>query len=272
MALNNHGTEFRVYHSQNEDVKNTYELNHHNQTVSFVDQVTQDYTSFNRAKMTVWGAMDLLNSFIDKSDPDFSAAQSCHAFLTAEDLRRRFPDDDWLHLCGLLHDLGKVLSLPLFGSLPQWAVVGDTFPVGCAHSHKIVHYPLFSGNEDTKNEKFNTENGIYEANCGLENLKMSWGHDEYLYQLLLKNNCTIPKMGLNVIRFHSFYSWHKEGAYRHLMTSQDEDTLVWVKRFSQSDLYSKSHTVLTQSYINETLHPYYESLIVKYFPNPVLYW
>jgi inositol oxygenase len=50
--------------------------------------------------------------------------------LTAEDLRERFPEEDWLHLCGLLHDMGKVLSLPSFGSLPQWAVVGDTYPVG----------------------------------------------------------------------------------------------------------------------------------------------
>ena len=39
-----------------------------------------------------------------------------------------------------MHDMGKVLCL--FGE-PQWAVVGDTFPVGCAHSDKIV-YPEFS--------------------------------------------------------------------------------------------------------------------------------
>jgi len=247
-------------------------LNHRNQTVSFVDQITEKYTTFDRASMSVWDAMELLNSFVDKSDPDFSAAQSCHAFLTAEDLRRRFPDEDWLHLCGLLHDLGKVLSLPLFGSLPQWAVVGDTFPVGCAHSNTIVHSDLFSDNEDTKNEKYNTENGIYESNCGLGNLKMSWGHDEYLYQLLVRNKCTIPKIGLNVIRFHSFYSWHRDGAYRHLLKSEDDETLSWVKRFSQSDLYSKSHTILEKEYIDGVLVPYYQSLIDKYFPNPVLQW
>ena len=37
----------------------------------------------------------------------------------------------WFVLVGLIHDLGKVLCL--FGE-PQWAVVGDTFPVGCAFS------------------------------------------------------------------------------------------------------------------------------------------
>lgn len=36
-------------------------------------------------------------------------------------------------------DLGKVLLHPSFGELPQWAVVGDTFPVGCAFDKSIVH-------------------------------------------------------------------------------------------------------------------------------------
>jgi hypothetical protein len=40
------------------------------------------------------------------------------------------------HLTGLIHDLGKILAHPEFGSEPQWAVVGDTFPVGCAFSDK----------------------------------------------------------------------------------------------------------------------------------------
>ena len=29
-----------------------------------------------------------------------------------------------------------------------------------------------------------TENGIYEAGCGLDNVLISWGHDEYLYMVL----------------------------------------------------------------------------------------
>ena len=33
-------------------------------------------------------------------------------------------------------------------------------------------------------KKYNTKYGVYSKNCGLENVKMSWGHDEYLYQIL----------------------------------------------------------------------------------------
>lgn len=39
-------------------------------------------------------------------------------------------------------DLGKVLLHPSFGQLPQWAVVGDTFPVGCAFDESNVHYKV----------------------------------------------------------------------------------------------------------------------------------
>ena len=73
--------------------------------------------------------------------------------------------------------------LCLFGE-PQWAVVGDTFPVGCKFSDKIVHPEFFELNPDSKNPNYNTPLGIYTQNCGLDKVKMSWGHDEYLYQIL----------------------------------------------------------------------------------------
>jgi len=56
----------------------------------------------------------------------------------------------------LIHDLGKVLSL--FGE-PQWAVVGDTFPVGCAFSDKIVFPEYFDANPDRQDEKLSMHLG-----------------------------------------------------------------------------------------------------------------
>jgi len=255
-----------------DSVANTYELNHRGQTVSFVNEMTTRYCEFDRVSMTIWQAMEVLDEFFDSSDPDFSHSQLMHAFLTAEDLRKRFPEEDWLHLCGLLHDVGKVLSLPLFGSLPQWMVVGDTFPVGCRHSKDIVHHEYFKDNEDTKDPRYNTDNGMYEPHCGLDKLKMSWGHDEYLYQLLLKNKSTIPRQGLNIIRYHSFYPWHLAGSYKYLMKPEDDDTLLWVKRFNTSDLYSKNHDLPDRDNIEKNLKPYYQTLIEKYFPDQVLRW
>lgn len=41
-------------------------------------------------------------------------------------------------------------------------------------------------NPDMANEKYNTELGIYQAHCGLENVKFAYGHDEYMYQMMVR--------------------------------------------------------------------------------------
>ncbi len=82
--------------------------------------------------------MEFLNTLVDDSDPDIELDQLQHLLQTAEAIRAD-GHPDWFVLTGFLHDMGKVLCL--FGE-PQWAVVGDTFPVGCQHSDKIV-YPEF---------------------------------------------------------------------------------------------------------------------------------
>lgn len=61
------------------------------------------------------------------------------------------PSTDWLQLTGLVHDLGKLLAL--WGE-PQWAVVGDTFPVGCKFSDQCVFPEFFEGNPDFNDPRF----------------------------------------------------------------------------------------------------------------------
>ncbi|KAK6045578.1 hypothetical protein COOONC_16917 [Cooperia oncophora] len=117
----------------------------------------------------------------DESDPDVDEANLTHAYQTAERLRKSHPDKPWMHLAGLIHDLGKVMSV--WGE-EQWAVTGDTYPVGCKPSETIVFgISSFEGNPDMKNPKYNTELGMYSAGIGFENLKMCWSHDEYMYQV-----------------------------------------------------------------------------------------
>ena len=53
--------------------------------------------------------------------------------------------------------------------------------------------------------------------CGLDNIHMSWGHDEYLYQITAKITCRKP--ALYMIRYHSFYSQHREHEYDHLLNA-----------------------------------------------------
>lgn len=72
---------------------------------------------------------------------------------------------------------------------------------------------------------------MYKPNCGITNLLMSWGHDEYLYHVLKHNKCTLPEKGLNIIRYHSFYPWHSGREYTYFEEPADKDILKWVHVF-----------------------------------------
>ncbi|XP_011055093.1 PREDICTED: inositol oxygenase [Acromyrmex echinatior] len=258
-------SEFRNFDEESEDpikqrVRKTYELMHTNQTVEFVKSRMRDWLRFNKFKMTVKDALLKLNDLLDESDPDTSLPNIVHAFQTAESIREKHPDKGWFHLTGLIHDLGKVMA---FYGEPQWAVVGDTFPVGCDWGDSIVYRTTsFDNNPDGKDSRYNTKYGMYKPKCGISNLMMSWGHDEYLYRLLVHNKSKLPKEALAMIRYHSFYPWHAGGDYMHFCTSEDIEMLKWVTEFNKFDLYTKSGSVPDI----EKLWPYYEKLIDEYIP------
>ena len=84
--------------------------------------------------------------------------------------------------------------------------------------------------------KYQSENGIYEKNCGLDKIHLSFGHDEYIYQA---TRTYLPEEAQYMLRYHSFYPAHRDGAYQHLMNEQDERMFEWVRKFNQYDLYSK---------------------------------
>ena len=249
-------TEYRNYETPARDsVKEFYRLNHTYQTFDFVKQKQEHFLKFDKKEMPVWSAFDFLNQLVDDSDPDTDPDQFQHLLQTSEAIRRD-GHPDWMVLTGLMHDMGKVLCL--FGE-PQWAVVGDTFPVGCAYSNKVVYPEFFKENADYNNPAYNTTLGVYKEGCGLRNVHMSWGHDEYIYQMLKDY---LPEPGLYMLRYHSFYAWHREGEYEYLLDDRDKEMLKWVNLFNPYDLYSKSPTVP----VWQELKPYYESLVRKFLP------
>jgi inositol oxygenase len=253
--------EFRNYAAEaRSSVKEFYRLNHRYQTLEFVRAKKDEFLPLNRRQMGIWEAMEYLNTLVDDSDPDTDLTQIQHLLQTAEQIRHD-GHPRWFILAGLIHDLGKILCL--FGE-PQWAVVGDTFPVGCAWSEKIVYPELFAANPDSAVPEYQTPNGIYSPGCGLDNVHLSWGHDEYLYQVV-KNY--LPDEALAMIRYHSFYPGHREGAYAHLMNARDRELFTSVRAFNPYDLYSKADQPPNVA----ALRPYYEELIAEYFP-PTLHW
>lgn len=241
-------------------IREFYRLNHRHQTVDFVEAKRQQYLPLRTKRMGVWEAMEFLNTLVDESDPDADFSQIEHLLQTAEAIRHD-GHPRWFILTGLVHDLGKILCL--FGE-PQWAVVGDTFPVGCAFSDKVVFSEFFAENPDIERPEYQTACGIYSAGCGLDAVQLSWGHDEYMYHVAKDY---LPAEALAMIRYHSCYAIHREGGYTHLLNDRDRQLLKWVRAFNAYDLYSKGD----ERPDVRTLRPYYEELVAEYFP-PVLDW
>jgi inositol oxygenase len=248
--------QFRDYRAEaRASVKEFYRLNHRYQTVEFVRAKRRDYLAKSRCKMSVWDALEYLNTLVDDSDPDTEVPQIEHCLQTAEAIRRD-GHPRWFILTGLIHDLGKILCL--FGE-PQWAVVGDTFPVGCAFSDKIVFAEFFADNPDSRRPEYQSRCGVYSEGCGLDDVLMSWGHDEYLYHVVKD---LLPAEALYMIRYHSFYPAHRDGEYAHLMNAEDRRLFSAVRAFNPYDLYTKSR----QRPDIAALRPFYQDLIDEYLP------
>jgi inositol oxygenase len=249
-------TEFRQYDARSKPgVAEFYRLNHERQTVDYVLRKEKEYFGLRKGRKTAWEAADFLNTLVDDSDPDTDLTQIEHLLQTSEAMRRE-GQPRWMVLVGFLHDLGKCLCL--YGE-PQWGVVGDTFPVGCAWSDQIVFPEYFGNNPDRNVAEYQSKFGIYEPNCGLENVHMSFGHDGYIAQVMKPY---LPDEALYMLRFHSFYAWHRHGAYTHLMNDKDAAMLEWVKKFNPYDLYSKGHSKPNF----QELKPYYDDLFEEFLP------
>jgi len=248
--------QFRIYDKAAQPgVAEFYRLNHENQTVEFVLSKEKEYFGLSKGMKSIWEAAEFLNTLVDDSDPDTDLSQMEHLLQTSEAIRRD-GRPRWMVLAGFLHDLGKVLCL--YGE-PQWAVVGDTFPVGCAWSEDIVYHEYFVRNPDRDVPEYQTKYGIYAPGCGLEKVHMSFSHDGYIAEVVKES---MPMEALYMLRYHSFYPWHRHGAYDHLCNDTDRAMLAWVRDFNQYDLYSKGHAKPDV----KALKPYYDELFAEFLP------
>lgn len=275
-------TGFRDFVGAAESVKALYQEQHAKQTVEYNIAARKTFLGKCHARMTVWQAIEKLSTLIDQADPDTSLSQIQHLLQTAEAMRRD-GKPDWMQLTGLIHDLGKLLIF--FGADGQWDVVGDTFIVGCKFTDDIIYPEMFDKNPDKHDPRYNTECGMYALGCGLDNVMFSWGHDgefmapirlalsfifflisfpclaraEFLYWRM-KAQSRIPQAGLDMIRLHSCYPLHREGAYRQFFAPGDDEKIKNVLAFNVYDLYSKNESPADPV----ALRPYYEALIDKY--------
>lgn len=198
-----------------------------------------------------------------------------YANNTIKTLYPHIKDWSWFPLVGFIHDLGKVLLMDQFGKLPQWAVVGDTYPVAAPFASSNVFHNREFYKESADFAKFSNVTdetfGIYTKHCGFDNVHMTWGHDEYIYEVM-RQGSNICQEGLYLLRYHSFYPWHtpQNGgmAYSELASDYDWLMLPLLKAFQKADLYSKSPDLPPQ----EVLEAKYIKLLDKCIPNKAINW
>lgn len=251
---------YRRYADAPPHVRAFYREHNAKLTYAVSGELAARFASLDRARLGAWDAIEALDDLVDESDPDTELPQSAHAFQAAE-AARADGAPDWLVLTALVHDLGKLLCV--FGE-PQWAVVGDTFPVGCAFDDRTVFAEHFADNPDARDPVLSTRLGVYEEGCGLARVRMAWGHDEYLWLVLREH---LPEEALFVVRYHSFYALHDRGAYGHLLSDRDRELLPWLRRFRRYDLYSKHAPAPDPAGLREL----YGNLTTRFLPD-VLDW
>ena len=226
--------EWRVHDDRNKVVSDFYRAMRSKQSYEYVLRMEAKYCSSFDRPMSVFDAMTALNVLVDQSDPDISLPNVQHLFQVAEAIRGAGAPE-WMVVTGLVHDLGKMMFLKGCdedgtGLVEQWGLVGDTWVVGCRLPDTLV-FPEFNGlNPDRDHSVYGTEPGAYREGCGLRNVHLAWGHDEYLWRVLRNHSgCRLPPEALAMIRWHSFYPWHAGGSYAALTDAHDDAMLPHVR-------------------------------------------
>tara|TARA_B100000575_G_C23140064_1_gene663224 strand:- start:3433 stop:4251 length:819 start_codon:yes stop_codon:yes gene_type:complete len=261
----------RNYDNVKQGVINFYKSQHSKLNYKVAKYYHQWYEKLPKKNNSLKDILLLSDDIYDISDPDINESQIHHAFQTAELCRKMCQDNkeypDWLPLIGLIHDLGKVIH-KLY-DVPIIYLCGDSFPLGCKFSDQLILPVGFDQNKDIENKDLNTKFGLYNENCGFNNL-LFWGHDEVMYISLIQSKHNLPEEALYVIKYHSFYAWHQNKGYDYLANQKDLDNLKYLKMFQKADLYSKSDDETDLFTIDKLDEIYYTNLIKKYLPNGIV--
>lgn len=220
------------------------------QTYDYVQSMRSRFLNFSLGKASLFEALEGLHAFpanpfhawfCDDSDSYSSLGTSPSlrtlCFLMAETAREEgLPD--WVQLVALFHELGEYVKImdpdntgEMAESLYDWTISSRSRVVGCRVPNQATFSEFRHLNTDGEDSKYNTETGVYQSHCGLENVSLMWSGCEYLYYLLKHNEVCLPNEGLAMIRYFLLGDWHEQHAYNAIANEEDEDLLPFVSEF-----------------------------------------
>lgn len=255
-----------------EIIHETYKAQRAGITWKFNQYLIDKYCGF-QTRSSFWSLFSLLDNITDLSDPDTGLPNSIHALQTAEAIRLDTTRNwlEWMPLVGLIHDMGKILYMngcdeDGTSRTTQWAIVGDTFITGAPLPNELVLPEYNALNADHVDGIM-----IYPEGYGLDNTSVAFGHDEYMYRLLVANGHKMPREAEYIVRYHSLYAWHSSNAYNYLQNKEDARMKKIVQDFNKFDLYTKNDN-LPKAWTHE-LRNYYTELVKKYIsPSLIIRW
>jgi inositol oxygenase len=268
---------FRNYQDCDKRVEKLYRLQRQNQHYDYAGYMIDKYCRFEEEGY-FWDLFEKAG-IMDVSDPDLEngVSNTYHFWQAAEGIRKAgLPD--WMQVVGLVHDMGKLLCSKPYACnedgtsvTSQWGVVGDTFITGTEIPNSVVFPDFNSLNVDHQRGMMLD---FYKNGCGLDQMRSSFGHDEYMYRLLKINGVKLPDQAYAMIRYHSMYAWHQGGSYLNFENTKDRQMKPWVRLFNQYDLYTKVDDKEKLDSLDERIEtefkPYYTKLLEKYFPEGLI--
>eukprot|EP00581_Thalassiosira_minuscula_P008155 CAMPEP_0183712310 /NCGR_PEP_ID=MMETSP0737-20130205/7467_1 /TAXON_ID=385413 /ORGANISM="Thalassiosira miniscula, Strain CCMP1093" /LENGTH=727 /DNA_ID=CAMNT_0025940899 /DNA_START=123 /DNA_END=2306 /DNA_ORIENTATION=- len=220
------------------------------QTYDYVSSMRSRFLNFSLGRASLIEALGWIHAFpahpfhswvSDESNSDASPSTAPSlrtlCFLMAETAREEgLPD--WVQLVALFHELGEAVKIldpsntgEMAESIYDWTISSRSRVVGCRIPQRATFREFRHLNMDEEDPRYNSGNGVYQANCGLDNVFLMWSGCEYLYYLLKANGAQLPEEAFAMIRYYLLGDWHEHGEYSSLTNGDDEDMLPFIQEF-----------------------------------------
>eukprot|EP00521_Asterionellopsis_glacialis_P006075 CAMPEP_0195281326 /NCGR_PEP_ID=MMETSP0707-20130614/683_1 /TAXON_ID=33640 /ORGANISM="Asterionellopsis glacialis, Strain CCMP134" /LENGTH=720 /DNA_ID=CAMNT_0040340201 /DNA_START=51 /DNA_END=2210 /DNA_ORIENTATION=- len=253
-----------------------YQTSWSRQTVEFVTAMRTRYLKFNIKEMGLHEALNLAKTIpgnpfhLNNDGMRTSPSLRSLCFQTAESARQD-GHPDWVQLVALLHGLGRVLNCidTAASSTPDyydWTLSCRSRVVGCLAPTCASFGEFRNLNKDESDPRYNSPNGMYNANCGLDEVLLMWTGPEYMYHMIKHNSLAIPEDGLAMLRLFSLGDWHTHSEYDHLASIDDEEVRPFVAEFDQMRRRSRRECEEEMSDIecDQLWNEYYVRIATKY--------
>jgi inositol oxygenase len=148
--------------------------------------------------------------------------------------------------------------------------------IGCKAPDHATFSEFRGFNNDEKDDRYNSSQGMYEARCGFENVMLTWTGPEYMYHMLKHNSIAIPEEGFSILRLFALRDWHNKGGYGILANEDDEDAQPFIVGFDELRRDARNSRYNTPEMNDEDCNllwrSHYSHIVSKYAGDQLLKW